>query len=213
MNNILVQITKLISPPYCVGCELLLPSYSVLCTRCLDGLPKIISQHVRVTRSKLITVHAFTAYQKPLEKLIQAKLNNQRIPIDQMAYLLSEYVRKNSFDCDYIVPIPLHWQRKMWRGFNQAEIVADAVARVLNKPVSLMLKRTKNTLFQSTLTAPERKQNLHDAFVCTTPVKNKKILLIDDLYTTGATATAAARELYKQGAGSVELLVVCKVTD
>ena len=111
------------------------------------------------------------------------------------------------------MPVPLHWQRKIWRGFNQAEILAHEVARVLGKPVSSMLKRAKNTAFQSTLSAPERKENLQNAFTCATSLHNKKILLIDDLYTTGATATAAARELYKHGAASVELLVVCKVID
>ncbi len=206
-------ITKLISPPYCVGCESLLPDYTVLCPDCLQALPKIFSHAVAVTSSRQLTVHALTAYQKPMEKLIQAKLNGQRIPIDQMAYLLAHYAQKLSFDCDYIVPIPLHWQRKIWRGFNQAEILADAVARVLHKPVSILLTRSKNTAFQSTLVASERKQNLHDAFICTASLKNKKILLIDDLYTTGSTATSAARELYKRGAASVELLVVCKVTD
>jgi ComF family protein len=179
----------------------------------LSALPKIFSQKVPITKSKTLTVRAFTAYQKPVEKLIQAKLNGQKIPIDQMAYLLSEHVKQQTLDCDYITPIPLHWWRKMWRGFNQAEILAHEVARVLNKPVSPILKRTKNTLFQSTLTAPERKENLENAFICSSSLKNKKILLIDDLYTTGATAHAAARELYKQGAASVELLVVCKVTD
>ena len=148
-----------------------------------------------------------------MEKLIQAKLNSQRIPIDQMAFLLSEYVKNQTLSCDYIVPIPLHWQRKIWRGFNQAEILAQKIARVLHKPVMPLLKRTKNTAFQSTLSAPERKENLQDAFTCAFSLHNKKILLIDDLYTTGATAAAAARELYKNGAASVELLVVCKVTN
>lgn len=213
MNKLLVSFTKIISPPYCVGCEYLLADYTVLCTLCLDALPKIFSQKISVTASKFLTVHALTAYQKPIEKLILAKLNNYRIPIEQMSFLLAEHVKKQSLDGDYIVPIPLHWQRRVWRGFNQAEILAHAVARVLKKPVVKFLKRTKNTVFQSKLSAPERKENLENAFECAISLKDKKILLVDDLYTTGATAAAAARELYKQGATSVELLVVCKVTD
>ncbi|MBY0110361.1 MAG: hypothetical protein K2X90_04590 [Candidatus Babeliaceae bacterium] len=213
MNKILSSFTKIISPPYCIGCECLLPDYTVLCTACLDRLPAIFSQTISVTVSKTLTVHALTAYQKPIEKLILAKLNSNRIPIDQMSFLLSEHVKKHSLDGDYIVPIPLHWQRTIWRGFNQAEILAQAVARVLHKPVCKFLKRTKNTVFQSKLSATERKQNLENAFKCVISLKDKKIILIDDLYTTGATAVAAARELYKQGAASVELLVACKVID
>lgn len=213
MNSLFTIIKKLISPPYCVGCECLLPDHTVLCAECLQALPKIFLQTVAVTASRNLIVHAFTAYQKPMEKLIQAKLNGQRVPIYQMGFLLREYAKQNTLNPDFIVPVPLHWQRKIWRGFNQAELLADDVAKAIRKPVFLLLTRTKNTAFQSTLPASERKQNLENAFVCTASVKNKKILLIDDLYTTGSTALSAARELYKHGAASVELLVVCKVTN
>lgn len=206
-------LKNILSPPYCIYCESLLSDHIVLCVACQQKIPKIASQQSRVTRSRYLTIHAYTAYQEPFEKLIHAKLNSQQGPIQQLAYLLAQYAKARSFSSDYIVPIPLYWQRNMWRGFNQSEILAHAVARTLDASLMHPLKRIKNTRFQSSLSAPERKRNLEDAFLCIMPVKNKKILLIDDLFTTGATATAAAHELYKHGAAAVELLVVCKVID
>lgn len=206
-------LKNILSPPYCIYCESLLADHTVLCGACQQKIPKIASQRSPVTQSRYLTIHAYTAYQEPFETLIRAKLSSQQGPIQQLAYLLACYAKARSFSSDYIVPIPLYWQRNMWRGFNQAEILARTVAQTLDTSFMRPLRRIKNTLFQSSLSASERKYNLADAFLCTMPVKNKKILLIDDLFTTGATATAAAHELYKHGAASVELLVVCKVID
>lgn len=217
MTNIFSYITQFISPPYCVSCEKSLQDYTVLCETCYTELPKIFSREVAVTGTRSLVVHAFTAYQKPCDKLIQAKLSAQRTPIYQLALLLADYTKTIALECDTIVPIPLHWQRKMWRGFNQADILAQEVAPVVHAPVMPALMRIKQTQFQSKLSPEDRKENIAGVFSLDqkylTSIKNKKILLIDDLYTTGATATAAAKELYKHGASSVELLVACKVID
>jgi competence protein ComFC len=211
------SLTKIISPPFCIGCEDLLPDYTVMCVACLDRLPKIFSYRHVISPARAMTVHAFTAYQAPLDRLIQAKLNSQSTPIFQLSYLLSAYAKTRALECDLVVPIPLHWQRSLSRGFNQATLLAQGVGRALEKPVVELLVRNKNTPFQSTLARNERAENVRNIFTVNTKylgmIKNKRILLIDDLYTTGATAGAAALELYKQGACSVELLVACKVTE
>ena len=211
MKQVLHGINTILSPPYCIDCQCLLTDYSVLCINCIHTLPKPAPHPIRITDAKSSTVYAYTLYQHPLEQLVRAKFTGNHTGTTQLAYLLAQYVKSLPLDVDYIAPIPLHWYRRFWRGFNQADVLAHAVATVLRKPVVHALKRVKNTAFQSTLVVAERKKNLHAAFICTVSVKNKRILLIDDLYTTGATATAAARELYAQGAASVELLVACKV--
>ncbi len=147
--------------------------------------------------------------------LIQAKLSSRHTPVAQLAYLVSEHIKKQSLIYDIVVPIPLHWQRFLWRGFNQAEVLADKIAVHVKAKTVLALTRKKRTLFQSTLSAAERKDNVANAFKVpekyTSLLKNKRVVLVDDLYTTGATAIAAARELYKHGVESVELIVACKV--
>lgn len=217
MLKIASFITKFIAPPFCVACEDLLDDYTVLCELCHAQLPKILSVTVPITAARSLDVHAFTAYQKPCDKLIHAKLNSQQTPIYQLAYLLAGFAKTLSIPCDAVVPVPLHWQRKMWRGFNQAEILAQHVARVMQKTVINVLVRNKKTEFQSLLSREERQKNISGVFTINPKyaeqIKNKKIVLIDDLYTTGATAQAAAKELYKAGAESVSILVACKVID
>ncbi len=218
LERILAIITKVLSPPYCVWCENLLPNYTVLCSVCRERVPVIGSCQVFLSSTRSMAVHAYTAYQEPFDRLIQAKLNGQQTPIFQLGTLIAEYVKKLSLECDMIVPVPLHWQRNMWRGFNQAEILAQSIAPVVGKPIITALVRHKKTQFQSALSATQRKENVTHIFslnkrLRNCSLRNKRILLIDDLYTTGVTAQTAALELYKHGAQSVELLVVCKVVN
>ncbi len=216
MYNFLSVITKFISPPYCVACQIRLADYTVLCHECHATIPKVFSQKKMISSTADYTVHAFTLYQEPFDTLIQAKLYAQQTPFHQLGFLLSQSPIIQTIACDIIIPIPLHWQRKIWRGFNQAEILAESLAKKLQKSTLYALKRTRHTQFQSTLTAQGRKENLRHVFSLSdknyaNQIKNKRILLVDDLYTTGATAEAAIRELYAHGVLSVDLVVVCKV--
>ncbi len=107
---------------------------------------------------------------------------------------------------DLIVPIPLHKRRYAERGFNQAEGIAQVIAQILAKPLKVdCLKRVKATKQQAKLNRAERISNVAAAFVCAEPklVINKNVLLIDDVYTTGATMQAAAQALHQMGAGQV----------
>ena len=217
-QDLVLILTKFISPPYCIRCQNLLPDYTVLCAPCHDTLPKIAPATIQITPARTLAVHAFTAYQEPCDKLIHAKLSSRHIPFFQLGTLLAAYTKTITLTHDIIVPVPLHWQRKMLRGFNQAEILAEHVAKTSGKPVILALTRRKKTEFQSALSAVERKENVSNIFSLNTKIapailSGKRILLVDDLYTTGATAASAAHELYKLGAQSVELLVACKVID
>ena len=110
-------------------------------------------------------------------------------------------------DIDYIVPVPLHYRRFFKRGYNQSEVIASMLAKQLNKPYKNLLKRTRSTQRQATLSREERLKNLQGAFAVKKPahVSGKKILLVDDVLTTGATLHACAEAL--QQAGSAELLV------
>lgn len=110
-----------------------------------------------------------------------------------------------------IVPIPLHSERLIERGFNQAELLAAGVARVLGRPMwTGALERSRATATQSTLSATERWRNMEGAFVAPLPgqVAHRRFLLIDDVYTTGATISAAAAALMRVGAAEVRFATV-----
>lgn len=112
---------------------------------------------------------------------------------------------------DTVVPVPVHRSRRRKRGFNQAEILADIIGEKLNIPVMPdMLKRSKKTMPQKELTAAERLKNLSGAFRAgEIPRGVKRVLLIDDIYTTGSTAEACARVLKAAGVEEVYVAVIC----
>ena len=110
-----------------------------------------------------------------------------------------------------IVPVPLHFRRRSFRGYNQAEILARRISRVLHKPFSLSLKRVKATQAQAQLTRRERQQNLSGAFRWQgEPLMGNNIFLIDDVATSGETLNEAARELRGAGAREVWGIVFAK---
>jgi ComF family protein len=110
---------------------------------------------------------------------------------------------------DYIVPVPLHWLRKWRRGFNQSELLARDLARRTGIPVRDALRRAQSTRVQAGLSNHARRQNVIKAFRAR-PVEGKRILLIDDVMTTGATAAACALALKRAGAARVALLTVAR---
>ena len=110
---------------------------------------------------------------------------------------------------DYIIPVPLCDKRFKERGFNQSELLANEITRVLNVPMlTSVLYRVKETPRQQDLDFKERQINIKDAFKVKSKkeIKNKFVLLVDDVYTTGATATECARELKLAGAKAVYVL-------
>jgi ComF family protein len=114
---------------------------------------------------------------------------------------------------DVLVPVPLHWRRRWHRGFNQAEVLARAVGRRLGLPVApRALARVRATPPQQG--DPEaRRHNVRDAFRVRRVgrVAGRRVLLIDDVFTTGATANAAARALLAAGAAEVGVLTLARV--
>ena len=113
---------------------------------------------------------------------------------------------------DAIVPMPLHWRKQWSRGFNQAEVLAGVIARRTGLPVVKGVRRRIATRVQAGLTNAQRRANVAGAFAAhRRRVAGKRILLIDDVMTTGATAAACARALKAAGAGRVVLLALARV--
>ena len=114
---------------------------------------------------------------------------------------------------DVVVPMPLHWFRRWKRGFNQSELLAGEIARRSGIPLRNAVRRVKATTAQAGLTHAKRRANVSGAFRVRRPegVRGLKILLVDDVMTTGATASSCARALKQAGAARVALLTVARV--
>ena len=112
---------------------------------------------------------------------------------------------------DAIVPMPLHWRKRWQRGFNQAELLAREVSRRTGIPVRRLVRRVKNTSAQAGLTSAKRRANMSMAFRTTKPLAGQRIILLDDVLTTGSTAASCARALKRAGASYVVVLTVARV--
>ena len=111
---------------------------------------------------------------------------------------------------EVLVPVPTTKKRLRERGFNQAELLAEKIARELGMPMACALTRKDERAAQATLSARRRRQNLVGSMCADERVRGKRVLLVDDVYTTGSTAEEAARALLEAGARGVGVFVAAK---
>ncbi|HLY16718.1 MAG TPA: ComF family protein [Bryobacteraceae bacterium] len=155
--------------------------------------------------------YCYGAYEGTLRKLIHlfkyAGMRRLARPLGALA--AAALPRDRQFDA--VAAVPLHWRRRWQRGFNQSELLARAIARRRGIPVIPALRRASSTRAQAGLSNAQRRENVTGAFRARRRLAGLRILLVDDVMTTGATAGACARALKKAGARSVSLLALARV--
>ena len=151
--------------------------------------------------------------QESLFKLKYGKRQEYASFYGQIAAVYSREIIRN-WGVEIIIPIPLHRKRMEKRGYNQAELIAEALGKTLCIPVdSRLMKRKVNTRPQKELDYRERKQNMKNAFFLKGENRYRRILLVDDIYTTGSTIEAAAELLKRNGAENVFFLTIAMGAD
>lgn len=215
LSALCAWIMAILAPPFCAHCKKFLAARVVFCDACFSRIHPIASQSLAVTATKKITVFAVSSYREPLLSLVLAKSYGNIIAATQLGELMWQCTDLPSIDFDYLVPIPLHWGRYAKRGYNQAAESASVIAKYSKKPIAHLLKRTKKTSFQSYLSHDKRFDNVKDAFVLTKHAshafKDKILLIVDDVMTSGATLQTAARQLYSLKPKAVIAIVACRV--
>ena len=126
-----------------------------------------------------------------------------------LAGAMADALKDRRFDC--LVPVPLHPRRLRQRGVNQALLLAEALSRRVHIPVMELLRRDVYRAPQSRTPIGERRRNIQGAFSAAQPAQGMRVLLIDDVRTTGSTAAECAQALRKAGAVSVSLCVAAVV--
>jgi competence protein ComFC len=157
--------------------------------------------------------YSFGSYEGELRELIHLfKYGRVRTLVGPLGKLLARALPVDE-RFDAIVPVPLHWWKRWQRGFNQSELLAKEIARRRGIPVKRCVRRVKSTSAQAGLTNAKRRANMSGAFQAKhgRPLDGMRVLLIDDVMTTGSTAAACARALKDAGAGYVALLTVARV--
>ena len=202
------EILDVFLPPHCALCGQAV-ARRPLCPGCLADLPWLKPDCVPVPGG-FDQVWSALAYEYPVDRLIaEAKFAKQLATARALGELLSLRMPEAFGRPDLVVPVPLHWRRQAERGFNQAEEIARGLCRQLDWRLAAgVCTRVRATPAQSTLSAAERRINLHAAFVARRLQPRVHILVIDDVLTTGATAEAVASALREAGAASLQLCTV-----
>ena len=153
---------------------------------------------------------AIFRYEFPVDRIIHAfKYGHQLAVADWAAGLISPYIK--TAEIDLLIPMPLHPERLRERGFNQSGEIARRISN--NKGLALdtnSLVRSRATSPQAELPMKERARNVRGAFECRNNLSGKRVLLIDDVMTTGATLREAARIVKLHGATQVEVAVLAR---
>jgi ComF family protein len=182
----------------------------------VDAYPLDEHDLCTVCRESLVnfdTAYSYGSYEGPLQKLIQlfkyGKIESLATPLSRL--LLQSVPFGENFDL--VMAMPMHWRKRWERGFNQAELLAAPVAKRYGLKLSQELRRTRYSRAQAGLKEKERRENLKNSLCVRHPaaVSGKRVLLIDDVITTGATLRAAAAALKACGAARVTALTLARV--
>lgn len=195
----------------CRSCEVILPLTSYHLTPEENDLKQKIVGLAEVKR--VMAFLRFAKKGKAQKILHHLKYRNKPHLGNTVGKLYGRILAENGFNdtWDLIVPVPLHEAKMRKRGYNQSECFADGLGNTLNVPVEMLLRRTVNTSTQTRKNRLERWENVSDVFQLSTtsePPSGKRILLVDDVMTTGATLAACVKALHEAKPESVDIAVI-----
>ncbi|HKZ65672.1 MAG TPA: phosphoribosyltransferase family protein [Chitinophagaceae bacterium] len=219
------SFVHLLFPHVCNGCGSdILNKESMLCMRCIDAMPETnfeIHTNNPVEKKfwgRLPFQHATAQYYFIRESLMQRLMHQFKYKKNkdlgtQLGRMMGESLKKsNRFSVDALIPLPLFPAKEKKRGYNQATILCDGIAECLQVPVLKdVIIRPQHTDTQTKKGRIERWQNMEGKFILTKPeaIANKRVLLVDDVVTTGATLEACGLELLKGENVGLSIAALC----
>ena len=197
------EILDIIYPPKnsCIICE---SEFIGICPLCKSKIKRVKDN------DKVISYGYYNGILKKL--ILEFKYNKNFVAGSILVEFLCEIIKKNNLDVDYIVFIPSSKKSMKDWGFNQCEYLAKEINKQLNISICKDIIKNKNIKEQKLLSREERYKNIKDAFslISDKNIRNKRLLLIDDVMTTGATLYECEKMLIKNGALSIKMLTVAK---
>ncbi len=239
LKGLLSDAASVIAKIRCPGCRALLQSWRFcddcyaglrvlegpICLKCGAVMPPGVSfdrescSWCEKAKFRFDSMRSAFGHEGPMrEAILQFKFKKNTALAEPLYALMVD--RMNGRDdlfghfegLDMVVPVPVHWRRLIWRGFNQSELLAAGVAASLKAPVARALRRKRYNRPQTGLSLKERRENVKGAFSCAGrfDVGGKNVLLIDDVATTGSTVSECAGVLKKSGAKQVHVFTLAR---
>jgi ComF family protein len=238
VRNLVARFLNLLYPAACPACEGTMPAPE-FCKRCRDAITtpttplcptcgdpfrtagdsnhpcgRCLSRPPRFNRARACAIYHTGETAGALAPVLQRYKYNRDVTLARpLGKLMAERCPLPLADYDVIMPVPLHVARLRWRGFNQAQLLCHAVAARHPIPIdALSVERLRATRPQVQLNEADRRRNVAGAFRVNRPdqVRGRRVLLVDDVLTTGATVDECSRSLLRAGARSVDALVLAR---
>lgn len=208
-------VLNFLFPPVCSVCGKVDKNW--LCPNCQKRVERLEKACVvEIEHKKYEKLLYIFQYESLVRKLIlRYKFSNQAYLNHFFAQMIAKNVenRKLLQQYDLIIPVPMHQKKMQKRGYNQTELVANELSKILQIPTKNdILLKVVNTVTQSKLGGKARQSNIQHAFFVKNDreVEDKKIILLDDIYTTGATSQECSRVLKEAGVAEILVLVLAK---
>lgn len=215
MQHYIDDALDLLFPPHCASCKRRGAWLCAACCATCRFVPEADNreQHLRLNSPFLASTAGAYIFEGAIREAIHTLKYNRRkriaVPLGE---LLAAYLVARPLQVDAIVPIPLHAARLQQRGFNQAELLARRLSQRIDVPLlATQLVRVRHTSQQADLNRARRRDNVRGAFAWqSSAAPPARVLLIDDVLTTGATLEAAAQALYAAGAREIHGLTLAR---
>jgi len=211
MNRQITELLDFFIPRLCTGCsKKLISGESILCENCYNSLQRTSIELLRSEfERKFLSEQIIDDFYSPfifekgeaLQSLIhELKYSKRFLYGNYLGTIIAEYAKQNiqNWEIDYIVPIPLHRMKKIERGYNQAYFIAKGISKKTKLKLKPgIIRRRRFTESQTQFSLSERKVNMEGAFAVKSKLNlnGKRILLVDDVITTGATTSEAGKLL------------------
>ena len=233
LKSLIHSLLNFIFPPFCASChqKILQPGSGLICDSCWDSLERwdaqscqrcgallpeqsgpalpLLCSKCRIPDWACADIRAIGPFKAPLADAIHLlKYSDRRSIVNKISlYMGQSLAGAGQYQsADLILAVPLHPARKRERGYNQAQLLAQALGKLLNKPCpENIIARARHTQTQTKLNKQQRLENVKDIFFVKKSelVKGKSVILIDDVLTTGATIGSCAGKLLEAGASKV----------
>lgn len=195
-------LLDLVWPRQCPLCERI--GRASPCADCLDGFEPLGTDESGPDGALDYRIALYRYSGRAGQAVRKLKYARRTSLVPSLSLLIAQAIQERGLEANLVVPVPIHWSRRCARGFNQAEALAEGVPQRANA-----LARVRRTRPQAGLSREERLKNLDGAFRTTQDVTGLRILLVDDVLTSGQTARECAKALKAAGAVEVGVLALC----
>ena len=213
-------VLSFLYPAFCAECGRLVVVADVFCISCYRGIPSVPLLNVALSAQRALVIHAISAYVGSVAHLVRQKERRDIFSAHQLGRLAVRYCQEKDLCYDVVLAVPAHWTRFLARGYNQSAVIAKHLEAAGYARWLAPFMRKRATAYQKSLAARERQKNLRHAFgvslfwsstAIVRMLEGKRVLIVDDVYTTGATLQEFARLVARYKPQNIEVLVSCRV--